>query len=292
MLWRANTRVLALAGAAVVLLLMGACSAPTPGAVTPSASSAAAPGQAVSEISVGPSGDEPARGSGANNDGSLAWVPPGPVDPADPPQAQWYVLLQTKDCAGLGAVVSPRKASSADGFTLWSAVTAICRAVDEGDASGWRDAAAMLSTLVQPGPERCLDRTAYNLVAAFIAVHTQNPTATPPPWSGASTACPLSLAGLDALHGLGPTRTPSSGLAGGRFQLAGRFLDVVTVMVGGQPVGVEADPARPGRWIVVIPPATEAGQVQVTAVASDGPIPGSLTFTYLRDTEATNADGE
>ncbi|MFB9163694.1 hypothetical protein [Arthrobacter psychrochitiniphilus] len=317
MLWRASTRELSLGGVAVALLLISACSAP-PQAPAPSlpssvaistatVTSAAAPGPSNSTPSnsgpsnsapstpgpsastVGASGDEPERGSGANNGSSLAWVPPGPVDPTDPPQAQWYVLLQNKDCAGLDMAVSPRKASSADGFALWSAVSSICRAVEQGDASGWRDAATRLSALIQPGPERCLDRTAYNLVASFLAAHAQNPTESPPPWNGSSTACPLGLAGLDALDGQGPTGRPSSGLAGGRFQLAGRFVDVVTVMVGGQPVGVEADPARPGRWMVVIPPAAVAGQVQVTAAGSGGPIPGSLTFTYLRDPEATTA---
>ena len=216
MLWRANARVLSLAGVAVALLLMGACSAPPPVAAPPSASSAttstatvstdAAPGQSLSGSSVGPSGDEPARGSGANDGGSLAWVPPGPVDPADPPQAQWYLLLQNKDCAGLGAAVNPGTATSSDGFALWSAVTAICRAVYHGDASGWADAAANLSTLGQPGPERCLDRTAYNLVAAFLAFHALNPAANPSPGVASGTACPLALTGLDALDDLGPTR--------------------------------------------------------------------------------------
>ncbi|MHA7270433.1 hypothetical protein [Arthrobacter sp. HLT1-20] len=228
--------------------------------------------------------------SGQNNSGPLAWLPPGPVDPADPPQSQWYLLLANKDCNGLAVAVDTGNASTDDGLALWGAAAAVCRAVYQGQSSGWTDAAAGLAPLQEPEPERCLDRAAYQLVAALLAVHAQDPAAAPDPVAGTGTACPLGLTGLDALDGEGPTATPSSGLAGGRFQLAGRFQDVVAVVVGGQRVAAEADPEQPGRWNVAIPAVDAASTVTVTAEGSAGPIPGSLTFTYLDATGASPSE--
>lgn len=295
--WCANARKRPCALAAAALLALAGCSAPPPAAApqSPTAGGMTA-GSASDSARAGAPGStgNPGNNSGPRNNGSsgtngnddggvLAWVPPGPVDPADPPQSQWYVLLQAKDCDGLAAAVNAGNATTSDGFALWSAATAACRAVYQGQASGWTDAAAGLATLQRPGDDRCLDRAAYDLVAALVTFHSEHPAAAPSPAAGPGTACPLGLVGLDALDGQGASSTPSSGLAGGRFQLAGRFLDVVAVMVGGQRVAAEPDPDQPGRWDAVIPPAAAAGTVQITAVGSAGAIPGSLTFTYLSD---------
>ena len=291
---KARKRLCAVAAAATLLALSG-CSASQPAAAPQSSTAggmtagsasgtarAGAPGSTGNPGNNGDSGNNANPGTnGNNNSGVLAWVPPGPVDPADPPQSQWYVLLQAKDCDGLAAAVNAGNATTSDGFALWTAATAACRAVYQGQASGWTDAAAGLATVQRPGDDRCLDRAAYDLVAALVTFHAEHPAAAPSPAAGPGTACPLGLVGLDALDGRGPTSTPSSGLAGGRFQLAGRFLDVVAVVVGGQRVTAEPDPDQPGRWDAVIPSAAAAGTVQITAEGSAGAIPGSLTFTYL-----------
>ena len=310
MRWRTNVRIVAGSGACVALLLIGGCSAAPPESAPPTATSGttnaatattSGSGQAPAGSGVDNGGDKQAANQGNNDGGSFSWVPPGPVDPSDPQQARWYASLQNKDCAGLSATLSPDNANTPDGFALWGAAAALCRAVYQHDASGWTEAATGLSALARPDAERCLDRAAYDLVAALVAFHAQNPTSTPSPGVGSGFACPLGLTGLDALDTFGdfgvpgPTSTPSSGLDGGRFQLVGRFLDVASVLIDGQPVGVEAQ--QTGGWVVLIPPAAAAGQVQVTATGSAGPIPGSLTFTYHDDSldpaqpEATNDPG-
>ncbi|PYI66398.1 hypothetical protein CVV68_13920 [Arthrobacter livingstonensis] len=277
MRWWAGAWTRGYALAAVAVLALSGCGASPPAAAPPSSGDGA-------QTVAAPTGIVPGSPPVKHDGGTLAWVPPGPVDPADPPQSQWYVLLQAKDCDGLAAAVDAGNATTPDGFALWSAATAACRAVYQGQVSGWTEAAAGLAALQQPGQDHCLDRAAYDLVAALVAFHSQNPAAAPSPEVGSGTACPLGLTGLDALDGQGPTATPSSGLAGGRFQLAGRFLDVVAVMVGGQRVAAEADPDQPGRWDIVIPPAAATGTVRITAEGSSGALPGSLTFTYLDDT--------
>ena len=287
MLSRAKSGEIAAALLAAVVFALAACSSGAPGDSTPSsgAPTASAPDTTQAATTVPNTASTttiPTTGaSGQNNNGPLAWVPPGPVDPADPPQSQWYLLLEGKDCDGLAAAVETGNSSTPDGLALWGAATDVCRAVYQGQPSGWEAAAANLAPLQEPEPERCLDRAAYQLVAALLAAHTENPDASLEPVPGTGTACPLGLAGLDAQDGQGPTATPSSGLSGGTFQLAGRFIDVVAVMVGEQRVAVEADPSQPGRWDVVMPAAASPGAVTVTAESSAGPIPGSLTFTYV-----------
>ncbi len=304
MRWRTSAQVLTWTGASIALILVGACSAPPPRPVQPSAvSGSAVSGTATSgpDATAGPAqppagsggvsgGGQPAGSNESFPGGFLAWVPPGPVDPADPPQSQWYKMLQDKDCAGLQADLENGNASTPDGLALWGAAAASCRAVYQGDASGWSDAATGLSTVGQPDAGRCLDRAAYDLMAALLAFHAQNPDAVPSPVAGAGTACPLELTGLVAPDGTGTAEAPSSGLAGGEFQLQGRFLDVTAVLVGAASVGVAPDPNQSGRWVVVIPPATAPGPVQVTATGSAGPIPGSLTFTYVDDAAAPAPD--
>ncbi|MFQ4149129.1 hypothetical protein AAGW05_10585 [Arthrobacter sp. LAPM80] len=272
MQWQAFTQRRSAAVLIVAVTVLCGCNANAPQDAAPSSPAL---------VSSDSSANTPPAGSGNNDGGQLAWVPPGPVDPADPPQSQWYVMLENKDCEGLAAAVGTGNSSTSDGIALWGAATALCRAVYEGQPSGWTDAAAGLGALQEPAAERCLDRAAYLLVAAFLGAHAQNPDALPSPTAGTGTACPLGLAGLDALDGQGPTRTPSSGLAGGLFQLSGRFLDVIAVIVGDQRVPVSADPVQPARWNVLMPAAAAAGAVTVTAVGREGPIPGSVTFTYV-----------
>ncbi len=291
MRWRADLGRPAFTMAALALLALGACSAPP--SQTPPPSSAAAGttvatsgGDAAGGTGGGdtPDGNGAGNGSGKNDGGGLAWVPPGPVDPADPTQNQWYLLLQAKDCDGLVDAVNAGNAATTDGFALWSTATAACQAVYQHQETRWSEAAAGLASLQRPGQDRCLDRAAYDLVAALVAFHADNPSTAPSPGPGSGTACPLQLTGMaNVLDGGAPTDTPSSGLAGGRFQLAGRFLDVAAVMVGDQRVPAEPDPDQNGRWVVDIPAASAAGTVQVTAEASSGALPGTLTFTYLDD---------
>lgn len=270
---------------AAVVMVLGGCSAGPPRVSPPLPGVSTSPTLGTTQAGTAgpnPESSAPATGgSGQNSSVPLAWVPPGPVDPADPPQSQWYLLLESKDCDGLAAAVETGNSSTPDGLALWGAATDVCRAVYQDQPSGWADAAAAVAPLQEPDPERCLDQAAYQLVAALLAAHTKDPSDSLDPVAGAGTACPLGLTGLDAKDGLGPTATPSSGLPGGTFQLAGRFIDVVAVMVGEQRVAAEPDPAQPGRWDVVMPAAAAAGTVTVTAEGSAGPIPGSLTFTYL-----------
>ncbi|MCZ2403191.1 hypothetical protein IV498_08350 [Paenarthrobacter sp. Z7-10] len=262
----------------------GSSPVPSSSASSASGQSSSSSGQHTTEPTAGPAPTAATANPPGNADaGPVAWVPPGPVDPADPPQNQWYALFQRMDCDGLAAAVDAGNATTADGIVLWSAATAICRAVYQGQPSGWTAAAAALPALVQPTPDRCLDRAAYDVVAGLVALHLQNPTATPSPVPGNGTACPLSLTGLDALDGTGPTVSPSSGLAGGTFQLVGRFLDVVAVLVDGQHILPAADPNLPGRWNVVLPPAPTAGAVTIMVEGSGGMVPGELTFTYVDD---------
>lgn len=299
MRWLANARKCPALVLLIAVAALGGCSMSPPGdGAAPPGYSSAAPGGGGEPPgdSPAPSGDagssqEPPapapdggsgqNGSGQNNGVQLAWVPPGPVDAGDPPQSQWYKLLEAKDCDGLAAAVASGNANTEDGPALYGAAIAVCRAVYQGQSSGWTDAAAALAPLQEPDPERCHDRAAYQLVAAALAVHAQDPSVTPVPVAGTGTACPLGLTGLDAQQGDGPTDAPSSGLAGGRFQLVGRFLDVTAVQVGEQSVTAEPDPDQQGRWVVVIPAAATAGTVTVTAEGSGGSIPGSLTFTYV-----------
>ncbi len=300
MRWLANARKCPALALLIAVVALGGCNAGPPGEGTapPGYSSAAPGGGAVapgdSPAPGGAAGSSPKppapapdgggsgpNGSGLNNGVQLAWVPPGPVDAGDPPQSQWYKLLEAKDCDGLAAAVATGNANTEDGPALYGAAAAVCRAVYQGQSSGWTDAAAALAPLQEPESERCHDRAAYQLVAAALAVHAQDPSLTPVPAAGTGTACPLVLTGLDAQQGDGPTNTPSGGLAGGRFQMVGRFLDVTAVQVGEQSVTAVPDPDQQGRWVVVIPAAAAAGAVTVTAEGSSGPIPGSFTFTYL-----------
>lgn len=286
MLWWRNARVLSLTGAVGALLMLGACSAPPSEDVTPSAIAGTASTASAGQPSDSNAG-QPGAAAGKNDGGSLAWVPPGPADPGDPPPSQWYDLLLNKDCAGLVQALGTEEDNGLDGYALWSAAAAVCRAVYQGDDTGWTDAAAGLPALARPASGDCLNLAAYDFVASFVAFHAQNPAVLPSPGAGSGTACPLGFAGLLAIDATEtPTNAPSSGLAGGRFQLVGRFLDVAAVLVDGQPVGAEPDPSQPGRWVVVIPPAAAAGQVQVSVSGSAGPVPGSVTFTYLDDAAA------
>ncbi|MFI5086368.1 MAG: hypothetical protein ACHP7K_10615 [Actinomycetales bacterium] len=293
---RAGKRPLAVAAAALLALSgcgtsgppasSSAAAQPSSASGQPSSASgqpSSASGQGGTESSSGAASTaaSPANPPGSDGAAALAWVPPGPVDPADPPQSQWYVLLQRKDCDGLAAGVGSGNATTADGLALWGAATAVCRAVYQGQPSAWSAAAAVLPSLARPGPDRCLDRAAYDLVAGLVAAHAQSPTATPSPAPGTGTACPLALTGLDALDGGGPTGAPSGGLAGGTFQLVGRFLDVVAVLVDGQRITPLTDPDRPGRWDVVMPPVSAAHAVTVRVEGTGGMVPGELTFTYV-----------
>lgn len=285
MLSRAKSREIPAALLTAVVMALGGCSAGASDGSPPSSVVQTSPLLGTTQAgTTGPKLETPVPatgGSGHNNTSPLAWLPPGPVDPADPPQSQWYLLLEGKDCDALAAAVETGNSSTPDGLALWGAATDVCRAVYQDQPSSWADAAAAVAALQEPDPERCLDRVAYQLVVALLAAHTQDPAASLDPVAGTGTACPLGLTGLDAQDGQGPTATPSSSLSGGTFQLAGRFIDVVAVMVGEQRVTAEADPSQPGRWDVVIPAAAAAGDVTVTAEGSTGPIPGSLTFTYL-----------
>lgn len=275
-----------------VLALCGCMADPFSETTTQSTASASAssgetsaPSTAASETAAT---TQPAT-SGGSSDTPVAWVPPGPVDPLDPPPSKWYFLFENKDCNGLTTAIETGDSSPSSGIELWKAAAAVCHAVYSGQQQGWADAAAVMATLQEP--TSCLDRAVYQVVAGLLTVHAQNPATAPVPVAGAGSACPLQLTGLDAIGEFGPefspTATPSSGLAGGLFQLSGQFVDVVAVMVGDQRVPVTVDPVDSSKWNVLIPPAAAAGTVTVTAEGSAGPIPGSLQFSYVDEGAST-----
>ena len=96
-------------------------------------------------------GGQPAGGNGKNDGGTLDWAPRDLPTPAI-------------RCGRL-------------------------RAVYQGDASGWTDAAAGLSSLAQFESGSCLDTAAYEFVASFVAFHAQNPAAhRPAGWPAGSSS--------------------------------------------------------------------------------------------------------
>ncbi|MDJ0349103.1 hypothetical protein [Cryobacterium sp. PH29-G1] len=214
---------------------------------------------------------------------TVLWLPIGPVSPSDPPPNFWYSLLQNRDCELLAA-----NDTSAD--PLWSAASALCTAVVTDNAQDWTRGTTQLTAVPAPAATDCLGRAVYTTLTAIAEAHRRNPAERLDPVApGAGTACPLGLDGVSSSGINSPDPDPHTSVCGGaELLLAGRFLVVDRVEVGGRSVDVR----RAGEnSFFFITPASSSGVQEITAWGPDGRLPGTATITVDGDPATCSATG-
>ncbi|WP_442211471.1 hypothetical protein [Specibacter sp. RAF43] len=283
-LWARGRRPASIVCATVGLLLLTSCSGlprEQPGsesagtAETATASAAASsasddgtsasmdPGNGQPTIIV-PGPVDPGGGNAAN---PLAWVPPGPADPTDPPPDGWYGNLEQKTCENM-----------AGSDPLVSAARDLCTAVTTGDPAAWDLLEVDYAAL--PAPQGCIETAAHRVLTALLGYHRANPGAAVTTVPGAGTACPLEIHGvIDAANDSSNLQPHVSVDGGTELRLAGRLLEVSHVLLNGQ--RVEVTRQAENNFTFTAPQVATPGPVTVQAIGPDGsPVPGTATFTY------------
>ncbi len=210
---------------------------------------------------------------------ALAWLPPGPSDPADPSPESFYGKLRDRQCADLIEVGEP--------FPPWRAAGLVCRALETGDPTTWEDA-ALARAAVDPSALSCLDTAALALIdraLAHYAAHGQPEAVSVP--SGGGAGCPLALTGLATTEGLrfADTQPQVSACGGDTVRLMGLLMGVTSADVGGVSVPVRNDGVH---WYVFSAPAladTGANPVTVVAHGPGGALPGGAELFYVEDVD-------
>ncbi|MCZ2859875.1 IPT/TIG domain-containing protein [Blastococcus sp. VKM Ac-2987] len=220
------------------------------------------------------------NGNGGNDDDDgFSWVPWGPADPGDPPPFQWYGSLERRDCAGLQSSVA-----DVEGRELWRALTAVCLAAVDGDASQWEVAEEQAAAVDDADDGGCLDEAARALLERALAWHREHPGQQPEvvfPAPGSATACPFEITQVQ------PAQGPVTG--GTTVVLVGRGIDEPTEILFGTTVAEvtsegsgESSPVEEAIE-VRLPPADEPGPVDVRLRNRAGEVTAPAPFTYLTD---------
>jgi hypothetical protein len=221
-----------------------------------------------------------------SGDSSLAWVPPGPSDPTDPPPNRWYGPLRAHDCAGLSSALEQEP-----GGDLWRALDAVCAAVIDGHQSQWAVAEAAgkaAATASSDEASTCLTDAAKAFLARALAWHQEHPGKRPVvrfSQPGQRTACPFRVTSIGLVDNSGnslpgPLEGPLSG--GTLLAVRGQHLTShPTITVGGYPATISDSTFVDGAIVVVVPPVTHpfVGKIRVTNNA--GQVTASQRFTYV-----------
>lgn len=175
---------------------------------------------------------------------------------------------------------------------ITGALSAVCRALFEGDASGWDVAAQILPTLDRNEGDSCLMRTAFDTLEALVHQHTQHPDVLITVGQSSGTGCPLELQAVsytDVAMGTKQLMTnPSVSVQGGvRLRLRGRFLEPVVVILGQSrfPTIFVGE----NHFDFVVPPAPGPAVMPLRVESAGVVLPGELTFTYTADPPASGA---
>src|SRR3954447_1423227 len=128
-------------------------------------------------------------------DAGFDWSRYGPADPGDPPPYRWYGSLERHDCKGLSDSLQ-----GDDTQPLWTALSAVCLAVVDGDDSQWPVASTAAREFARTGPSDgangCMGKQARALLQRALDWHSKHPRARPVvrfPEAGRRTACPFRI---------------------------------------------------------------------------------------------------
>lgn len=264
---RPRTRAAAGAAALCLLFLANGCfaspdSPPDSGGSTPAASIATSGPPSPPDLpTVGPL-PGPVVGPPVADAPVIRWVPLGPAAPTDPPEGTLYELLRSRDCAAL------RDSTLNTSFpAVWAAAGATCVALVSDNLRDWQRARELVAVIPELPPERCWEIKVRESLHQAIVVRAEYPGVQLRVDPQAGDDCRRRLTGLTVLDGPhAGTSVPTAPTGGGTpVRLEGFFVNVDSVLVGGNTVEVEGP--QFGPFVFYAPPGASGSAAKVTVQA-------------------------
>ncbi|WP_460514567.1 IPT/TIG domain-containing protein [Flindersiella endophytica] len=224
------------------------------------------------------SGSNDSRGNGKGG-AELAWVPIGPASPDIPDDQKWYVALVDHRCDQVGR---DSTGTAKDKELLYRGLGNACAALFQNQTQRWDNAQQELT--------RALDQLAgndlecHNLAAVALArrllefpdrLPRVRVTSTP------GTVCEWGI------EDIGPTEGPLEGGTELKIYGYGNGLYTATeVLFRGVSAKILERDTRDDSILVVSPPMTSPGEVQITVRGPAGSRSSDVLFEYLDGSEA------
>jgi hypothetical protein len=233
----------------------------------------------------GSNGDDDGKDSKGDGNGGaeLAWVPIGPASPDIPDDQKWYVALVDHQCDRVGA---DSKGTARDKELLYRGLGNACAALFQNQTQRWDNAQQELT--------RALDQLAgtdlecHNLAAVALAKRLLEFPDRLPRVRVTSTSGTVCEWGIE---NIGPADGPLGGGTKVTLYGYGNGLYTVTeVHFGGVSAKILSRDTKDDSVMVVSPPMTSPGEVQITVSGPAGSRSSDVLFEYLDDGEAPDGN--